>query len=89
MCITSPSFFLLRPVVQEKMVKTHREGKNSKSGSTKFGALYQAHGGKNKFKGKPRFDYRVNGNANLTVHGLAPPSPITDLEDGHVTTGFI
>ena len=32
-CITSPSFFLLRPVVQEKMVKTHREGKNSKSGS--------------------------------------------------------
>ena len=39
-CITSPSFFLLRPVVQEKMVKTHRERKNSKSGSTKFGALY-------------------------------------------------
>ena len=39
---TSPSFFLLRPVVQEKMIKTHSEGKNSKSGSTKFGALYTA-----------------------------------------------
>ena len=26
-------------VVQEKIVKIHREGKNSKSGSTKFGAL--------------------------------------------------
>ena len=27
-CITSPSFFLLAPVVQEKMVRTHKEGKN-------------------------------------------------------------
>ena len=32
-CITSVNFILRGPVVQEKMVKTHREGKK------KFGAL--------------------------------------------------
>ena len=39
-CITSVNFILLGPVVQEKIVKTHREGKNCIILLSKFGALY-------------------------------------------------
>ena len=40
-CITSVNFILLGPVVQEKIVKTHRESKNCIILLSKFGALYR------------------------------------------------